>query len=77
MYLYRGVCICISCFYNINIDIFHIMLLRVKINEILNSYFTQGTHYFSMKQVSPIHLTNTSPVFGFSVLGHHGSVMKD
>ena len=26
--------ICTSCFYNFNIDIFHIMLIRVKIKEI-------------------------------------------
>ena len=39
MYVY----IYISCFYNLNIDIFHIMLLRVKIKEIRIHYSSKPT----------------------------------
>ena len=47
--------ICTSCFYNFNIDIFHIMLIRVKIKEI-RIRITAGGNAFPQLQRKTSHL---------------------
>ena len=49
--------ICTSCFYNFNIDIFHIMLIRVKIKEIrIRIRITVGGNAFPQLQRKTSHL---------------------